>query len=199
MSFSLGKNTQLDFIGGLLLVRDTTLSDIPISLSPGTVIPDADPDVMAAIDPAPLLRGVYTRGARTMGFRFWGTIASGTAAIALKSFMQAGPARQKITQAPTVSKGNTLLVVTGTFSGSVTTDLHPVTGASTPSVSYNELSLVSVTYEQDPRVRYYPSASPAASRELYITIDCLGADIIVPELSSISGGARIICGAWHID
>lgn len=199
MSYPLGKNTQVDFVGGLFLVRDTSSNDTPMSLDPGTAVPAADANVIALVDPEKFVRGIYTGGARTMGFRFWGSANGGTVVITLKSFMKRGPDRQKHTTTLTASKGNTLLVGTGTFSGSSTANTHPVTGVVVAATTFYELSAITASYEQDPRVQYYPTAGSGASRELYVTVDCLGADILIPEFTSISNSARVVCGAWPID
>lgn len=196
---SFGKNTQMDYRMGLILVRDTASNDTPMSLAPGTAVPAADANVLTLVQGASPVRGVYCEGARTMMFRLWGTVTGGTAVFTLKAFRLPGPYQLPLGAGLTKSKGSTRLVGTVTFSGSNTANTHPVTGTAVAATTFFEASAFTASYEQDPAVRYYPTAGSATGQELFVTVDCLGADILVPEITSISNSARILVGAARID
>lgn len=198
MASLIGRNTQLDFSDGLILVRDTSSNDTPMSLNPGTALQAADANVSALLNVKQFNNAIYTNGARLIGFRFWGTVQAGTAVITVKNFMKAGPIARASTGTLTLSKGGTILAATATFNGSSTANTHPVTGDTVAATTFYELSAISASYEQDPRIRYYPTTGSGVARELFITMDCLGMDVLIPEITSISNSARIVCGAWRI-
>ena len=196
----LEKNSQGDFSQGLQLIRQTAAADsgaTAITLAPTAI------DAITATTSTGATNRFSCDGCRTYKLRMWSSSSGGTATVDVKEYPYPGPfpcltgLTNTIAENLTRGRGNLICTVACTFSGSSLANINPVTGVASASTTWYELSTVSFTYQQDPRVRQLPSTA-ATSAEKLILIDALGAQWMYPEITAISAGT-IIIAAQRVD
>lgn len=175
-----------------------------VTLDPGQMETTAflanwDPDIDDSLQ-----TGAFPcNGARTVKLRLFSTSNTATVQIHIKEFPYDGPRNrlQATATKPLKTQGKGTLVADLTFTtgGSSTANTNPVTGAVVAATTFFEASVFTTTSSQASRINEYPSGSTA--NEKFITIDCLGAKYLYPQIiasTNLTSGI-IVIGMQRVD